>query len=58
MVNLTAMIRQFRDEKKALDATIAALEQLVPKPNGAGSKPNGAAAASSKTAAPGRRNGP
>ena len=49
MITLTAIIRQLQEEKEALDATVAALEQLARKQNGASSKPNAAAAASSKT---------
>lgn len=41
MITLTAMIRQLQDEKEALDATIAAVEQLARHQNGAGSEPNG-----------------
>ena len=56
MITLNAMVRQLREEKEALDETIAALEQLARKQNGAGSKPNGAADASSKTGASRQRN--
>ena len=52
MITLTAMIRQLQDEKEALDATIAALQHLKRKQNGAGFKPNGAAKASGKRVAP------
>ena len=50
MITLAAMIRQLREEKEALDQTIAALEQLARKQNGTSLKPNGAAGASSKNA--------
>lgn len=56
MITLRDMIRQLNDEKDALDATIATIEQLVRQRNEASSKPNGTAGASSKTAAPQRRN--
>ena len=52
MITLTAMIRQLQDEKEALDATIAALQHLKRKQNGAGFKPNSAVKASGKSIAP------
>jgi hypothetical protein len=52
MITLSAMIRQLREEKEALDATIVALEQLARKQKGPGSKINCAVEGSSETVAP------
>ena len=42
MIRVSTMIRQLRDEKKAVDNTISALERLVREEDEASRQPNGA----------------